>query len=601
MSGTIVANPPVRPTPTTLSGKVWEKIRPYFISRSGANKWSVKWWMGRAAQLHGRLTKARFRRLAQHPTEVQRDHLFRQLRREAPTGFGRDHHFASIKTIAEFRRQVPINNYAYYEPYIERVKNGDTEAMFHKQKILMFAMTSGTTSSRKFVPVTKRYLDDYRRGWLLWGLHLFEDHRHLWFKTMVQLASDWDEFRTPAGIPCGSISGFTAQVQKLVVRRTYCLPPASAKIKDVRAKYYLAWRLGLVRDVGLFVSANPSTMVNLARFGDEHKEELIRDIHDGGVHREFPMPPGVLETERKRLEPNPTRAREVERIINEMGRLRPKDVWPNLGMMGNWTGGSVGAYLRHYPEYFGHPSIRDIGLVASEGRMTIPIANDTPGGILEITSSFFEFVPVEEIDSPSPTALESHELIEGRDYYILLTTSSGFYRYNIHDVVRCLGFFEKTPILAFLNKGSQFSNLTGEKISEFHVARAVESALAEHDLRLNGFSLAPCWDELAPYYGLFVERTDFPSERDAARFADTVERNLARENVEYAEKRASQRLAPIQLRLLPEGAWRQWDRQRLAKCGGTAEQYKHPILIPDTNFASTMSTLNSLSTPARVG
>lgn len=566
----------------------WRRLRPYFISRSGANKISWKWMLGKAAQLHGRVVKGRFRKLAAHAGDVQRAHLFEQLRREAPTAFGRDHDFKNIKTVADYRKHVPINNYAYYEPYIERVKNGDVEAMFHRQKVLMFAMTSGTTNARKYVPVTEKFLDDYRRGWLLWGLHVFEDHKHLWFKTMVQLASDWDEFRTPGGTPCGSISGFTAQVQKYVVRKTYCLPPESAKIKDVRAKYYLAWRLGLVRDVGLFVSANPSTMVNLARFGDENKELLLRDLRDGVIHPEFAIPDAVRRVEAKRLLPQPTRAKAVEHIIERTGHLYPKDVWPSLGMMGNWTGGSVGAYLRHYPRYFGQPSIRDIGLIASEGRMTIPIENNTPGGILEITSSYFEFIPVEEIDSSRPTVLESHELVEGRDYFILLTTSSGFYRYNIHDVVRCVGWFEKTPVLAFLNKGSSISNITGEKISEYQVARSMEDALAELELSLTAFSLAPSWDDQLPYYGLFVERGDVPIAGQAHRLAAAVDRRLMEANHEYAEKRATHRLGPVQPILLPAGAWKQWDRDRLARSGGTAEQYKHPCLIPDINFHASM-------------
>lgn len=583
---------------STLGQRVWQRVRPYFISKSGANKWSIKWWMGKAAQFHGRRTKAYFRQLARDPMNVQRSRLFAQLRREASTGFGRDHGFGEIKSVAEYRRRLPITNYAYYEPYIERVKNGDTEAMFHKQPVLMFAMTSGTTSSRKFVPVTKRFLDDYRRGWLLWGLHVFEDHKHLWFKTMVQLASDWDEFRTPAGIPCGSISGFTAQVQKLVVRRTYCLPPASAKIKDVHAKYYLAWRLGLVRDVGLFIAANPSTLVNLARFGDEHKEMLLRDVAEGGIHSDFPVPEKVWEVERKRLLPNPRRARELEAILGRTGKLRPKDVWPNLGMIGNWTGGSVGAYMRHFPEFYGEPSIRDIGLIASEGRMTIPIENDTPGGILEITSSYFEFVPVEEIDSPQPTVLESHELIEGRDYFILLTTSSGFYRYNIYDVVRCMGWYEKTPILAFLNKGSQISNLTGEKISEYQVAKSVEESLRELNLKLTAFSLSPLWDDQMPYYGLFVEKCDFARAETAEKLAAAVERRLGEANHEYEEKRRTRRLGPIRVQFLAEGAWKKWDRERLARTGGAAEQYKHPCLIPDPEFHRQVQVLGSLS---RVG
>jgi hypothetical protein len=293
------------------------------------------------------------------------------------------------------------------------------------------------------------------------------------------------------------------------------------------------------------------------------------------------------------LLPNPKRADELDRLVSQAGRMRPKDVWPNLGLMGNWTGGSVAAYMRHYPEYFGSPSIRDIGLIASEGRMTIPIENNTPGGILEITSSYFEFIPVAEMGSPNPTVLESHELIEGQDYYILLTTSSGFYRYNIYDVVRCLGWFEKTPILAFLNKGSQISNITGEKISEYQVARSVDNALAELNLRLTAFALAPCWDDHLPFYGLFVEASDFANRNDADRLAAVVDRKLAAENHEYHEKRQTHRLGPVEVRLLPKGAWRQWDRERLARTGGTAEQYKHPCLIPDTDFEAKMPILDT--------
>ncbi|MFO0947540.1 MAG: GH3 auxin-responsive promoter family protein [Planctomycetota bacterium] len=558
-----------------------------------------KWILGKVAHKHAKWMRQRFRNLTQRPTEVQRKHLFDQIRREQDTGFGRDHHFRSIKSVEDFRRHLPITNYEYYQPYIERVKNGDTEAMFHRQKVLMFAMSSGTTDARKFIPVTQRYLDDYRRGWTIWGLHLFETHKHLWFKTMIQIASDWDEFRTPAGIPCGSISGMTAQVQKLIVRKTYCLPPVSSKIRDVQAKYYLAWRLGLMRDVGIMVSANPSTIVSFARFGGENYEKLIRDIHDGTIHQDFPVPKEIYQVEHKRLRAKPERARALEEIVNKTGGFRPKDVWPFFGAIGNWTGGSVGAYMRHFPEFYGSPSIRDIGLVASEGRMTIPIENNTSGGILEITSSFFEFVPVDEIHSPQPTVLESHELQEGRDYYILLTTSSGLYRYNIFDVVRCVGWFEKTPLLAFLNKGSNFSNITGEKVSEYQVAKSVENALVELDHRLTAFTLAPCWDDRHPYYGLFVEEGDFADLGQAEDLVRVVEQQLRRMNSEYHEKRASGRLGAIRLQLLPTGAWRKWDRARLQRTGGTSEQYKHPCLIPDLAFQSQMPVLDPVTPVAR--
>ena len=559
----------------------------------------LRWLLGKLAIRKARRVRAEFAALADRPREAQHARLFAQLQREKDTAFGRDHGFRDLKTLEDFRRRMPIARYEYYTPYVRRVMAGETEAMFHRQRIRMFAMTSGTTDSRKYVPVTDRFLADYRRGWLIWGVHMYEEHPELWFKPMLQLVSDWQEEFTKAGIPCGSISGLTTQMQMRVVRKTYVLPPESGRIKDVRAKYYLAWRLGLVRDLGVMLSANPSTFVSLAKFGGDRAADLVRDIRDGTIHPDFSVPDAVRAAERHRLLPNPERAKELDAILSRTGTLRPMDVWPNLGLIGNWTGGSVGGYLRHYPDYYGDkPKIRDLGLVASEGRMTIPIASGTPGGILDIGSAFFEFVPVAEIDSPHPVALESHELEVGKDYYILLTTSSGFYRYNIFDVVRVLGWHSNTPILAFLNKGSYISNLTGEKLSEFQAVQAVEAACTATGRRLTSFSMAPVWDEEVPYYGLFVESGDFPDENARREFIALVERKLQEGNDEYDTKRSSHRLQPARLMTLASGFWQQWDRARLVKAGGTAEQYKHPCLIPDLEFAKSVSVQTAIRAAA---
>jgi hypothetical protein len=39
---------------------------------------------------------------------------------------------------------------------------------------------------------------------------------------------------------------------------------------------------------------------------------------------------------------------------------------------------------------------------------------------------------------------------------------------------------------------------------------------------------------------------------------------------------------------LPTGTWQRWDRQRLARSGGTPEQYQHPCLIPDPQFRASL-------------
>jgi hypothetical protein len=274
----------------------------------------------------------------------------------------------------------------------------------------------------------------------------------------------------------------------------------------------------------------------------------------------------------------------LEAIVRRTGTLYPRDYWPRNLLIGNWTGGSMGVYLRQYPRYFGDAPVRDVGLIASEGRMTIPLEDGTPSGVLDITSHYFEFIPEAEGDHDRPTVLGAHELEEGRSYYIVPTTAFGLYRYHIHDVVRVTGFHNGTPLIEFLSKGSHFANITGEKLSEYHVTQSMTQIVAALGMTLTAYSLAPCWHEEQPYYGLFIERCDLANREEGVRLAAALEQRLREVNVEYAAKRDSRRLGPVRLELLPPHFWQSWDERRLARTGGTFEQYKHPCLISDLSF-----------------
>lgn len=532
---------------------------------------------------------AAFAAATERPREVQEQLLRRILAHHAGTDFGREHHFRDIRTPADFAHHVPVAGYEYFEPYLARVRRGEFRALLADPTVHMFAMTSGTTAARKYIPVTPQYLADYRRGWNLWGLQVFRAHPDVKLRPIVQLSGDWDEFRTEAGIPCGAVTGLTATMQKRIIRWLYCVPACCGKIKDAHAKYYVALRLSLPRRVGMIIAANPSTLISLARAGDQEKESLLRDLHDGTLTPRLDVPGPVRTALARRIRKrHPERARELEEIIRKTGTLYPKDYWPSYCLLGNWTGGSVGAYLRHYPKYFGTMPVRDVGLIASEGRMTIPNADNTASGVLDITSHYFEFLPEAEAGRPNPVVVRADEVEEGKTYYILPTTAFGLYRYHIFDLVRVTGFHNRTPLVEFLSKGAYFANITGEKLSEHHVTRAMEQVLHELDLSLTAYALAPCWDDELPYYGLFVERTDLDGVEQGLRLAEALDRRLAAFNIEYASKRESERLGAIRLELLPRGAWHDWDRKRLARTGGNLEQYKHPCLISDTGFRATM-------------
>lgn len=533
---------------------------------------------------------AAFEAATHRPREIQEALLRRIIAFQTDTDFGREHGFHSIRTIEDFRRQLPVAPYEYFEPYIARVRRGELRALLADPCVHMFALTSGTTAARKFIPVTPQYLADYRRGWNIWGMRIFRyDHPEVKLRPIVQISSNWDEFRTEAGIPCGSVTGLTAEMQKRIIRWLYCVPGCTGRIQDTTAKYYVVLRLSLPLPVGMILAANPSTLVNLARAGDQQKENLIRDIHDGTLNEAVEIPGdvrAVLTRSLRRKHRN--RARELEQIIRRSGTLYPRDYWPKNCILGNWTGGSVGAYLRHFPRYFGNTPIRDVGLIASEGRMTIPVSDTTPSGVLDVTSHFFEFIPESEIGKTNLVTLAAHEVKEGEQYYILPTTAFGLYRYHIHDLVRVTGFYNQTPLIEFLSKGAHFANITGEKLSEYHVTHAMHDVLRDLDLSLTSYSLAPCWDDETPFYGLFVERGDFMNSKQACELARALDQRLQTHNVEYASKRDSGRLGAIRVELLSDGAWHEWDRQRLLKSGGSPEQYKHPYLIPDQAFRDTM-------------
>jgi hypothetical protein len=535
-------------------------------------------------------TRRRFRgftRACADPRTVQEELLHSILSLQAETGFGRDHHFAGIRTVEDFRRNVPVAPYEYVQPYIEKVQRGDLRALLTDDKIHMFALTSGTTAARKFIPVTSRYLTDYRRGWNYWGLRAFREHRPVSLKPIVQLVGDPEEFRTEAGIPCGSISGFTAQIQKRIVKRLYCVPACSGRIKDATARNYVALLFSLPRDVGMVLAANPSSLVMLARIADQHKDSLLSDMANGTLRRDLDIPGPIRAELESRLRKRPGKAREIRRIASRTGTLYPKDVW-NTQLIGTWTGGSVGPYLRQLPRYFNATWIRDLGLVASEGRMTIPLQDDMPAGVLDVSTHFFEFIPESEADSQAPTVLGAHELEEGRHYFILMTTPYGLYRYDIRDLVKVIGFYEGTPVLQFLGKGNHFSNLTGEKLSEHHVTRSIDAVTRSQGIGPGTYSLAPVWDDAQTHYALFIERGDALDSDAGPEFLRNLEKCLREHNSEYESKRDSGRLGALRLMILPAGFWQQWDRERLRQSGGVAEQYKHPCLLGDVNFRTSV-------------
>ena len=370
-------------------------------------------------------------------------------------------------------------------------------------------------------------------------------------------------------------------------------PRVASRIKNIEAKYYTALRFSVYRDLGTTIAANPSTLLNMARLGDREKETLVRDLFNGTIDPKWEISPEIRGELRWRTRwKHKAAARRLEEIIDRTGRLLPKEYWPNLEFLSNWMGGTMGAYLRNFPEFFGDKPVRDVGLIASEGRMSIPIEDGTAAGLLDFRHHYFEFIPEEQADREQPDTVGASELIEGRNYFVILSTAGGLYRYNIFDLVRCVGFIGKAPLIEFLNKGAHISSLTGEKLSEHQVVAATGAAQRALGLRLKSYLLLPTWGE-PPFYTLLVESGDLADDRIRERFADQLEEELQTQNVEYTSKRETLRLGAVRIGRIPDGSWVEFQRRRLARSGGTVEQYKQPHLIPDIAEISNFRLLDS--------
>ena len=222
----------------------------------------------------------------------------------------------------------------------------------------------------------------------------------------------------------------------------------------------------------MIIAANPSTLVNLARAGDQEKERLIRDMHDGTLDRDLDVPAEVRAALTPRCAAIPTRHARWRRSLRRTGTLYPKDYWPNELASGQLDRrqrrrlpAALPALLRRHPGARRRPD-------RQRGPHDDPVSATARRRRARRHDPLLRVHPRGGGRRPSPTVLAAHEVEEGRKYFILPTTAFGLYRYHIHDLVRVTGFHNGTPLLEFLSKGSHFANLTGEKLSEYHVTRA---------------------------------------------------------------------------------------------------------------------------------
>jgi hypothetical protein len=495
----------------------------------------VRWWP--------------LRRAAQEPRSVQLEVLRRIVSANRETRFGREHRFAQIHGYADYAAQVPLSDYERLRPYVEAQERG--EAALTAEQPVMYSVTSGTTGAPKFVPVLPTTLAQYRAEQQLHSWVLYRHCPDAFSGRGLVLVGAAVEGRRASGSPFGSVSGYLYRAMPRLLRRGYVLPPEVNEIADYELKYRVVSLLALaVPDITYMAGANPSSFLRLIDVLNASRDLLADCLERGDAAALGQLPPEAAATVASRLAASPELASKLRAFPRDHA-LTYADLWPGLRLLTAWTGGSCGVAVPALRSRLpAATEVVELGYLSSELRVTTTIDAKTGAGAPTLRQHFFEFVERDAWAQGEPAFRLLDELEVGAEYYVVVTTPAGLYRYPMNDIVRVVGRLERLPLLRFVQKGKGVTSVTGEKLHENQLLAAVDAAAGPHELvPLFVIALA---DEEQALYRIYVELARAPT-ADIAALGETVDAYLAEFNVEYRAKRRSGRLQPVEMRWLRPG------------------------------------------------
>ena len=480
------------------------------------------------------------------PLACQRRLLLRLVQRAQATRFGRDHRFGAIRSVEDFQAQVPVRRYEdlwqqYWRPAFPRLANCTWPGT-----IPYFAVTSGTTTGvTKYIPCSAAILAANRRAALdLFAFHLA--HRRdsrLFAGRNCMLGGSTALKELAPGIWSGDLSGIAGKTAPVWARPFYFPPRALETIAD--------W--------------------------DEKTQRLAPASLSAGLRTLGGTPSWLLLFFERLAELRPEAGRRLARIYPELELIVHGGVnfQPYRPIFRSWLEGSRAETREVYP--------------ASEGFIAVADRGDGEGLRLVLDQGlFFEFVPVEELASPSPTRHWIATAETGVNYALVLTTCAGLWAYVIGDTVRLIE--RNPPRLMITGRTSWSLSAFGEHLIGEEIEDAVASAAGEVGAAVSDYAVGALFPGPEGGAGRHLFIVEFaggviePARRTA--FAAALDRILAERNSDYADHRAGDygMKSPL-VHAVPPGTFAAWMKRR-GRLGG---QNKVPRIINDEALFSHLS------------
>ncbi len=578
-----------------------QKVKPYLDNKGRALPYP--WLINTVLFLVGGSQTIRLRYWSRYPRHAAERTLRDILNISRDTVYGRDHHFDIILSASNaedlfrlYRQYVPVNeSFETLRPYVERHKNGEEDVLF-PGKPDMYATTSGTTNEPKWVPMTHKYLKDvYGKMSHIWTWNFVKHRNRIFGGHIFPIVGKEVEGYAPDGTLFGSVSGVLVRDIPAIIKKHYTAPASVMSIEDYAARNYTLMRLAIQhRDVTLWATANPSTILELMRTVDENTTELIDDVAHGTLSANFDISERIREELFPYLHANPERAQELKDLYREHGRLIPKHFWPWLQYMSTWKCGNTKIYMEKYLDDFDWDKTyyQELGYIATECRFGFAL-DETNESVLFPQFHYYEFVAEEEIDKPNKHFLQIDELEQGKRYCAYVTTYSGLFRYNMNDLVEVGGKYRNTPTVHMVSKVNGIVSMTGEKLYEPQFIEAVHEAEKETGIKTKFFvGFAEVQDSCYHFYYEFLDE-DIDQEQ-ADMFTKVVDKHLCAINIEYEAKRASFRLHEPQAHILLNNAYARFKAACL-RDGFRDGQFKFNLLMQDDKRRAKFSLIERLS------
>jgi len=460
------------------------------------------------------------------------------LRKARFTEFGQKFRFDEIlmseDPVKSFQKLVPVYDYnkIYNEWWYKTLE--DVPDVCWPGKIKYYALSSGTSeASSKYIPITNDLLYGNRMAMIKHLLTL----RHYHSLPVKSIGKGWltiggsTELQKQQGYYAGDLSGIIQKKAPFWFQPFYKPGRKIARNRNWEKKIDEIVEKAPQWDIGFIVGVPAWVQLTMEKIIDRYKVETIHDI------------------------------------------------WPNLAFFVH-GGVAFEPYKKGFEKLLAKPLFYIETYLASEGFIAYQDGQDAKGMRL-VTSEhiYYEFIPFDEknfdIDgnmAENPEVLTLHEVEEGKNYALLLSTSGGTWRYLIGDTVKFINK-DKAEII-ITGRTQHFLSLVGEHLSVDNMNKAVRQVSEEMNISIPEFTVAG-----VPYNNFFAHQWYVACNNcvDAKIICRKIDEKLKQLNDDYAVERSSA-LKEVFLDVLSEEAFMEFMKQK-GKIGG---QHKFPRVLKGT-------------------